>query len=215
MGQALTQGRFITLEGGEGAGKSTQAGLLVDGLRKTGLQVVRTREPGGSPGAEEIRRLLVEGAAQRWDAESEALLMVAARRSHLVETVWPALGRGEWVVSDRFANSTLAYQGYGRGLPRDALHRLHSLVAGDFKPDLTFILDLPVEIGLSRAATRAGNETRFERMDREFHERLRQGFHDIARGEPRRCVIIDATGDIAAVQAAMRLALHERLGVAL
>jgi len=213
MGEALTRGRFITLEGGEGAGKSTQAGLLVDGLRHAGLRAIRTREPGGSPGAEEIRRLLVEGTPERWDAETEALLMVAARRSHLVETIWPSLERGEWVVSDRFSDSTLAYQGYGRGLPQKSLEQLHKLIAGDFNSDLTFILDLPVEIGLSRATQRVGTETRFERMDREFHERLRQGFHDIARRDPKRCVIIDAICDIAAVQQAIRSALHARLGV--
>ena len=215
MGSPLTRGRFITLEGGEGAGKSTQAGLLVDGLRKAGLRPLRTREPGGAPGAEEIRKLLVEGLPQRWDAEAEALLMVAARRVHLVETIWPALERGEWVVSDRFADSTSAYQGYGRGLPQETLRALHKLIAGEFKPDLSIILDLPVDTGLSRAATRPGAETRFERMDPEFHRRLRQGFLEIARAEPHRCVVIDATGDIGSVQAAIRAAVHARLGIAL
>ena len=180
-----------------------------------GLTVVRTREPGGAQGAEEIRRLLVEGEPRRWDAEAEALLMVAARRAHLVETIWPALNRGEWVISDRFADSTLAYQGYGRGLPQHALRGLHEFIAGDFKPDLTIILDLPVETGLSRAARRHGQETRFESMDREFHERLRQGFLDIARQEPKRCLVIDATGGVDAVQQAVRAAVHARLGVAL
>jgi len=156
----------------------------------------------------------VEGLPGRWDAEAEALLMVAARRVHLVETIWPALERGDWVVSDRFADSTLAYQGYGRGLPQEALRMLHRLIAGDFAPDLSLILDLPVETGLSRAATRPGAETRFERMDPEFHQRLRQGFLEIARAEPRRCVLIDATGDVATVQAAIRAAVHERLGIA-
>jgi dTMP kinase len=187
----------------------------VEGLRQAGHAALRTREPGGAPGAEEIRRLLVEGSPQRWDAETEALLMVAARRNHLVETVWPALERGDWVVSDRFADSTLAYQGYGRGLAREALAGLHALIAGNFKPDLTFVLDLPVNIGLSRASSRAGSETRFERMGRDFHERLRQGFREIARAEPQRCVLIDAAGEVAAVQQAIRAALHARLGVAL
>lgn len=187
----------------------------MDGLRQAGYAALRTREPGGAPGAEEIRRLLVEGAPQRWDAETEALLMVAARRNHLVETVWPALERGDWVVSDRFADSTIAYQGYGRGLPFETLELLHRLIAGDFKPDLTIILDVPVEIGLSRAASRPGAETRFERMDRQFHERLRQGFLEIARREPRRCVVIDARPEAPAVQQTIRAALRERLGVAL
>ncbi|HVM79759.1 MAG TPA: dTMP kinase [Stellaceae bacterium] len=205
----------MTLEGGEGAGKSSQAALLADALRLAGLTVVRTREPGGARGAEEIRRLFVEGTPERWDAETEALLVVAARRNHLVETIWPALNRGEWVVSDRFADSTLAYQGYGRGLPQEALRSLHEFIAGDFKPDLTIILDLPVNTGLSRAAHRHDQETRFESMDREFHERLRQGFLDIARQEPKRCLVIDAGGTVDAVHQAIRAAVHARLGVAL
>jgi len=139
---------------------------------------------------------------------------VAARRNHLVKTVWPALDRGEWVVSDRFADSTLAYQGYGRGLPPAALASLHSLIANAFKPDLTLILDLPVEIGLSRAAQRVDSATRFEAMGRDFHERLRRGFQEIARAEPQRCVLIDATADIATVQQSIRAAVRERLGVA-
>jgi dTMP kinase len=203
------------LEGGEGAGKSTQTGLLTDALRQAGLTVLRTREPGGSTGAEEIRQLLVDGLPQRWDAETEALLMVAARRSHLVQTVWPALEGGQWVVSDRFADSTLAYQGYGGGLPLETLQTLHRMIASEFNSDLTLILDLPVEMGLSRAASRAGAESRFERMDREFHERLRQGFLEIAWSEPRRCLVIDASGDAAAVHRAIRAAVRERLGVAL
>ena len=178
---------------------------------------MRTREPGGAPGAEEIRQLLVEGAPQRWDAETEALLVVAARRNHLVETVWPALERGDWVICDRFADSTMAYQGYGRGLPREALSALHELIARNFKPDLTFILDLPVEIGLSRAEGRAdsGSGTRFERMGRDFHERLRLGFLEIAKAEPHRCAVIDATAPLATVQAAIRAVLQARLGVAI
>jgi dTMP kinase len=189
--------------------------MLSDALRLAGLTVVRTREPGGARGAEEIRRLLVEGTPERWDAETEALLVVAARRNHLVETIWPALNRGEWVVSDRFADSTMAYQGYGRGLPQEALRSLHDFAAGDFKPDLTIILDLPVNVGLSRAARRHGQETRFESMDREFHERLRQGFLDIARQEPKRCLVVDAGGTVDAVHQAIRAAVHARLGVAL
>jgi dTMP kinase len=175
---------------------------------------MRTREPGGAPGAEEIRRLLVEGEPQRWDAETEALLMVAARRNHLVETVWPALERGSWVICDRFADSTLAYQGDGRGLPREALAALHRLIAGEFKPDLTLILDLPVELGLERAGRRQDNATRFERMGRDFHERLRKGFLEIAAADPARCVVIDATADVDAVQQAIQAAVRTRLGVA-
>lgn len=213
--EELTRGRFITFEGGEGAGKSTQVKLLVEALGRAGVATLATREPGGAPGAEEIRSLLVGGAPERWDAESEALLMVAARRNHLVATVWPALARGQWVVCDRFADSTMAYQGYGRGVPREHLTVLHRMIAGDFAPDLTFILDLPVELGLARAAQRAGGETRFERMDRDFHERLRQGFLEIAKREPRRCVVIDAAAATDVVHRAIVTVVGARLGVAL
>src|SRR6185437_7142002 len=135
----LTRGRFITLEGGEGAGKSTQLRLLVAALAAAGIPAIATREPGGAPGAEEIRRLLVSGAPGRWDAETEALLVTAARRDHLARTVWPALAAGTWVVSDRFADSTTAYQGYAGGVTRPALAQLYRLAAGGFRPDLTII----------------------------------------------------------------------------
>jgi dTMP kinase len=176
---------------------------------------VGTREPGGSPGAEEIRQLLVSGAPERWDAASEALLMVAARRDHLVTTIWPALDRGDWVVCDRFVDSTLAYQGYGRGIPREPLEALHRMIAGDFAPDLTLIFDLPVELGIRRAMARPGGENRFERMDPAFHERLRQGFLEIARREPERCVVIDAEPDPATVNRAVLAAVGNRLDIAL
>ena len=215
MGQPLSAGRFISIEGGEGAGKSTQLRFLLAALERSGLSVLATREPGGSPGAEEIRTLLVEGPPQRWDAETEVLLMVAARRSHLTGTVWPALQRGQWVLSDRFADSTLAYQGYGRGLPQDMLRQLHLFISNDFMPDLTLILDLPVETGISRALRRPGHETRFERMDWAFHERVRKGFLEIAQAEPQRCAVIDASADLEAVRAAVAATVRKRLGVAL
>jgi dTMP kinase len=173
VGQALTRGRFITFEGGEGAGKTTQVALLATALERQDIPTVTTREPGGSPGAEEIRRLLLTGAPERWDAECEALLMVAARRSHLTATIWPALAAGRVVICDRFADSTEAYQGWGGALPRERLVELHRLIAGDFMPDLTLIFDLPVAEGIARALARQGTETRFERMDLDFHERLR------------------------------------------
>jgi dTMP kinase len=141
--------------------------------------------------------------------------MVAARRNHLVETIWPALDRGDWVVCDRFADSTTAYQGYGGGVPLADLAALHRLIAGDFMPDLTFVLDVPVAKGLQRAAGRSGSETRFERMDADFHERLRQGFLEIARQAPERCVVIDAQGSADDVHRAMLAALRQRLGLAL
>lgn len=205
-------GRFVTFEGGEGAGKSTQVRRLVEALRARGIEAVQTREPGGSPGAEEIRRLLVEGGTGRWDGVAELLLHYAARRDHLLRTVQPALGAGAWVVSDRFADSSMAYQGYGHGLGRDPVEALHRVAVGDFRPDLTLILDLPVELGLARAAGRGGAEDRYERMDRAFHERLRRGFLDIAAREPGRCAVIDATRDPDAVHAEVLAAVDARLG---
>lgn len=205
------RGRFITLEGGEGGGKSTQARRLAAWLEPRVGEVVLTREPGGAPGAEQIRHLLVDGDVQRWDPVAEALLHFAARRDHLVTTILPALQRGAWVVSDRFADSTMAYQGYGHGVDRAALADLYRICVGSLKPDLTLILDLPVDAGLARAAGRAGGEDRYERMGRDFHERLRQGFLEIARGEPGRCVVIDAAQDEDSVHAAIVAALGERL----
>lgn len=209
----MAGGRFITLEGGEGAGKSTQAALLADGLRQAGTEVTITREPGGAPGAEEIRALLVAGAVERWDPMTEALLHVAARRQHLIETIQPALDAGRWVVCDRFADSTMAYQGYGLGLGRGAVAELHELAIGGVMPDLTVVLDIAVAAGLARAAAKAGAEDRYERMGEAFHRRLREGFLDIARREPERCAVVDAAGALEDVQAAIRAVVGERLGV--
>jgi dTMP kinase len=210
------RGRFITFEGGEGGGKSTQVGLLAESLSGAGIEVLRTREPGGSPGAEEIRALLVGGAPGRWDALTEALLVTAARRNHLVKTVWPALDAGRWVISDRFSDSTLAYQGYAGGVDKRRLNQLHRLIADDFSPDLTFILDLPTEIGLARAKLRgSAGEDRFERMGTAFHEKLRAGFLAIAKRDAQRCVVIDATQEVEAVRQAVRRAVGERLSIKL
>jgi len=207
------RGRFISIEGGEGVGKSTQVGLLVAALDRAGIRARATREPGGSPGAEAIRRLLLEGEGERWDAISEALLLVAARRDHVARLIAPALAQGVWVVSDRFADSTMAYQGYGKGVAFDDLATLHRLALGDFAPDLTVILDLPVETGLARAAARSAAD-RFERLDRDFHEKLRQGFRQIAAENPTRCILIDASGDPQTVHSAVIGAVEQRLGVA-
>ncbi len=188
-------GLFITFEGGEGAGKSTQVKRLGAALQARGRDVVLTREPGGAPGAEAIRKLLVEGAASRWDGVTEALLHTAARRDHLVKTVWPALADGKVVISDRFEDSTVAYQGYGHGVDQALLGALYRAAAGDFRPDLTLIIDVPLEIGLKRAAGRGGAEDRYESMDRGFHERLRQGFLALAAAAPGRCKIVDGARD--------------------
>jgi dTMP kinase len=205
-------GRFITLEGGEGAGKSTQIARLKSWLEGRGHRVTATREPGGSPGAEMIRKLLVEGPVERWDGTTEALLHFAARRDHLRSTVWPALKRGDWVVSDRFADSTLAYQGYGHGVDARIFGQLYDVAAGSFRPDLTIILDLPIEIGLKRAAERRGSETRYESLPHDFHARVRAGFREIAAREPRRCIVIDATGTVDAIAQAVADAAKDRLG---
>jgi dTMP kinase len=184
-------------------------------LERAGIPLERTREPGGSAGAEAIRTLLLEGASERWDAVSEVLLFYAARRDHVEKLIRPALDRGVWVICDRFTDSTIAYQGYGRGLPIDDLRALHRFVLGDFAPDLTLILDLPVSEGLARAARRAASADRFERLDEPFHERLREGFRNIAAAEPQRCVLIDAAGDPDSVHRAALAAVSARLGVAL
>lgn len=211
--------RFVTFEGGEGAGKTTQIKRLGERLAKAGLSVVTTREPGGSPGAEAIRNLLVAGDVGRWDPTTEAFLMIAARRDHWLKTIKPALDAGTWVISDRFHDSTRAYQGFGRGVADADIEALRRLAIGDTKPDLTLILDLPVADGLGRAQARlkakGSGEDRFERMDLGFHERMRQGFLGIAKAEPKRCVVVDARGDVDAVHAAVMAALNERLGVTL
>lgn len=209
----MARGRFITFEGGEGAGKSTQLRLLAAALSRSGVPVCMTREPGGSPGAEEIRALLVTGDGDRWDPVSEALLHFAARADHMRRLILPRLEAGEWVLSDRFADSTMAYQGYALGLGRDAVESLSALVLKGFAPDLTIMLDLPVDTGLARAAERADGEDRYERLGRLFHERLRQAFLDIAKRAPERCVVIDAGGDLNSVEAAVRATVAERLGV--
>lgn len=208
----MAAGSFITLEGGEGGGKSTQAKKLAAFLMARGHDVVLTREPGGALGAEAIRKLLVEGASNRWDGLTEALLHTAARRDHLINTVWPAMEAGKTVICDRFFDSTIAYQGYGHGLDLAAIHALQQIAMGDFKPDLTLILDLPTEVGLSRANARGGTETRYESMARAFHERLRQGFLEIAKGDPARCWVIDADHDVEKVHAAIVQAFEASLG---
>ncbi|MDD3837725.1 MAG: dTMP kinase [Phenylobacterium sp.] len=207
----MARGRFITFEGGEGGGKSTQVKALAERLKAAGLEVVATREPGGSVGAESIRELLVTGAADRWSPITETLLMYAARRDHIERVIAPALTRGAWVVCDRFADSTRAYQGAGGGTDPALIAALETHVLGEVRPDLTLILDLPVEEGLRRAHGRAGAETRFESKGEAFHERLRQGFLDIARREPERCVVIDAAQPIATVAEAIWGAVAARL----
>jgi dTMP kinase len=213
------RGRFITFEGGEGAGKSTQINVLAAKLKALGEDVVTTREPGGSPGAEAIRALLVESRGHGWVPLTEAFLHNAARVEHVAATIRPALARSAWVVCDRFADSTLAYQGYGLGLPKPTIATLNKLATGGLKPDLTIILDLPVIAGLARAGRRIAETTgpvedRYERMAREFHERLRRGFRAIAKAEPRRCRVIDASGSIDEVAARVWAVVAKRFKLA-
>ncbi len=190
----MSQARFITFEGIDGSGKSTQARLLSAYLKAKGTDVVLTREPGGSPGAEEIRRLLVEGATDRWSAETEILLFTAARRDHLEKTISPALARGATVISDRFADSTRVYQGAARGELRALVDTLHGAVIG-CEPDLTFVIDMDPGEALSRGLARQSGEDRFEDMGQGFQERLRDGFHALVDDNPARCHLIDGHRD--------------------
>jgi dTMP kinase len=209
----VSRGKFITLEGGEGAGKSTQCARLAARLEAAGVTVVQTREPGGTEAAERIRALLIDGPDDRWDAAGEALLHSAARRSHLVDLVWPALADGAWVVCDRFADSTMAYQGYAMGLGRDAVETLTHITTAGFAPDLTILLDLAPEDGLQRAGERAGAADRYERRGLDFHRTLRDAFLDIAGRAAERFAIIDATDTEEVISDAIFGAVGDRLGV--
>jgi len=207
----VARGRFITFEGGEGAGKTTQLKRLAARLVSQGLEVVATREPGGSPGAESIRDLVLNGEADRWSPVTETLLMYAARRDHIERVIAPALARGAWVVCDRYADSTRAYQGAAGGADPGLIAALETHVMAETRPDLTLVFDLPTAIGLERAHARAGGEMRFESKGLAFHERLREAFLAIARGEPGRCALIDAAASLEAVEAAVWAAVEARL----
>jgi dTMP kinase len=210
---AGVRGRFITFEGGEGAGKSTQVKRLAARLQAEGHEVVTTREPGGSPGAESIRDIVLRGDADRWSPVTETLLMYAARRDHIERVIRPALARGAWVVCDRFADSTRAYQGAAGGTDPGLISALETYILEDVRPDLTLVFDLPPEVGLERAHARAGAEMRFESKGMAFHQRLRDGFRAIAEAEPDRCAVIDASAAMDAVEAAVWGAVSERLAV--
>ena len=211
---AARPGLFISFEGGDGAGKSSQIGRLADELRRRGKTVRVTREPGGTDGAELIRKLLVEGAAEKWSPITEALMMYAARADHLERIIRPALMRGEVVITDRFADSTMAYQGIAGALGEEKVRILHQLVVGDDDPDLTIILDIPTALGLARAGGRGAEESRFESKGGSFQERVRQAFLRIAHDNPERCVVIDASPDepmvFKSVAAAVEKALQFR-----
>ena len=207
------RGHFITLEGGEGAGKSTQIARLKDALHARCIDVRITREPGGTPGGDQIRELLVNGDTNRWEPLTEALLNYAARHEHLQKVITPALNAGTWVLCDRFSDSTMAYQGYGHGMDREVIRRLHRLIVGDVTPDLTLIFDMPVELGLERAHARGEGEDRYERMGVDFHQRLRDGFLDIAKKDPARCKVVDAAADMDTVAKMVRDHVTDRFKV--
>ena len=199
------RGRFITFEGGEGCGKSTQVKLLAAYLKEKGIEPLLTKEPGSTPEGQVLRQLLVTGDKDKFDAISECLLYYADRRCNLTKVVWPALEQGKWVISDRYADSTEAYQyyGYDKRVSHDILSGLYRIVAGDFKPDLTIILDIEPEVGMRRsfakAETMAVKELRFESRQLEFHHNLRRGFLEIAAREPERCAVVNADADIETV----------------
>ncbi|MBE0454048.1 dTMP kinase [Roseovarius autotrophicus] len=204
------QGLFISFEGIDGSGKSTQARLLAGVLRETGREVVLTREPGGSTGAEEIRKLVLEGAGDRWSPETEVLLFTAARRDHLERVIAPALGRGAVVISDRFADSTRVYQGVGRADLRPLVDDLHRLVIGQ-EPDLTLLIDIDPATGLARAGARGGGEARFESFGLALQERLRAGFLALAGEVPERVVVIDGAREAQAVASEVARVVAARL----
>jgi dTMP kinase len=192
------KGAFITLEGGEGAGKTTQARHIAERLRKHGIEAITTREPGGSPGAEVLRDVLLAGKLKDLGAKAEAIIFSAARIDHIDHTIAPALASGTWVICDRFADSTRVYQGTLGGIEAEFLKLLEQVTLDGLRPDLTLILDLPPEIGLARAAARRGPDVATDRFESEgilFHEALRQAYLDLAAAEPQRCVVVDATQD--------------------
>ena len=206
------RGRFISFEGGEGSGKSTQIKKLADRLEAAKLRTVVTREPGGSPGAEVIRHLVLSGMGKLLGAEAETLLFAAARDDHVRTVILPALNQGTWVLSDRFSDSTRAYQGKLGKVAPAVLNAMERVTIGNLKPDLTIVLDVPVEVGLKRAAARRGQGApdRFESEDIKFHQQLRDAYKEIAAADPGRCVLVDATGDPNAVAASIWTALRAR-----
>ncbi len=217
MNEKAPRGRFVTLEGGEGAGKSTQARLLAARIDQCGYGVLVTREPGGSPMAEAMRGFLLSGGAAQLGASAEAILFSAARIDHLDKKILPALQRGDWVICDRFMDSTRAYQGASGDLDRELIDALERIAVGDARPDLTLILDLPVDVGHARAAARRGDAEpdRFEGESAAFHATLRQAFLDIAKSEPERCAVIDAEQEPEQVAAQIWAVVRQRFAAEL
>ena len=207
----MTRSRFITLEGGEGAGKSTQVARIADALREAGQDVLSTREPGGSAAADDIRHLLMTGATDRWLPMSEILMFFAARYDHVERTVKPALEAGRWVVCDRFFDTTMAIQGYGYGFDRGAIDAIRHCTLGSFAPGLTLMLDIDPQTGLGRAV----ENQRYERMGLDLHRRVNAGFLAIAAAEPDRCAVVDAGQDINAITGALLAEISNQYGIVL
>jgi dTMP kinase len=205
-------GKFITFEGGEGGGKTTQSKLLCEALQKAGYTPCHTREPGGTEGGEAIRALLVKGDTARWDAVTETLLHFAARRDHVMKVVRPQLEAGNDVICDRFIHSTYAYQAFGHGLGVEYIRNLHNLTIGRVYPCLTFIMDIDPAQGIGRTEKRLGDENRYERMDRSYHETVRQGFLTMAAREPERCVVLDATKPVEVLHKDVLEVVNARFG---
>lgn len=215
----MAGGKFITFEGGEGSGKSTQAERLADAIRAAGIEVVLTREPGGTPFAEQVRNLILSSTTAKHGATAEALLFFAARADHVETLIRPALAGGRWVICDRFTDSTRVYQGAAGSVPAEAIEALNRIAAGATQPDLTLILDIDAAVGLARATERreAGGKASigadpFEQRDLVFHERLRRGYLEVAKSDPGRCRVIDATGTPDAVEERVREAVLDRFG---
>lgn len=211
----MTRAPFITFEGGEGAGKSTQIKAVAAALERAGIAHIVTREPGGASGAEAIRELIVTGSAERWDPITETLLLMAARSDHITRTIRPALESGTWVLCDRFFDSTRVYQGIAKQVGHEWLEQVYRLLFGSFAPDITILLDIDPAIGLERAASRKGHEMRFEGLPLEFHQTLRQGFLSLAQSEPQRFITIDASADAAHVSEAILQQVQQRAGLPL
>jgi dTMP kinase len=211
MRSMTTTGRFITFEGGEGAGKSTQVRRLAERLRLLGREVVETREPGGSPGAEAMRHILLKGIAKPLGTEAEAMLFAAARDDHMVTTIRPALARGSWVLCDRFVDSTRVYQGALGNVDPRLIRELEHVVVGPDMPDLTFVLDVSPETGLARVQERGEASNRFEEENLQFHRSLRAAYREIAESEPERCILIDASQSADVVAVRIWMAVQERL----
>ncbi len=213
----MPRGKFISFEGGEGCGKTTQRNRLAERLKAMQLEIVTTRELGGTPGAEALRPVMQSGDIDRWDAVSELLIVMAGRHDHTEKLIKPSLAAGKWVLSDRFFDSTHVYQGYAANRPIEQVKAVQKIAVGDFVPDLTFIFDYDPTKGLQRAmqdaSTRTEENTRFERKGLEFHQRVREGFLTIARENPQRCVVINAEGTIEEVEARVWAVVSERFGL--